>query len=279
VLEATPEELDLVLDQVEAELVQLSEGLARPVPNDTFHVALLLLGQRARSLFRGFTILAGSDTPTAAMALLRPTTEINLILRFIVAKPQLHSEIWVAEGERQSLLLIREFAADGELKAKLGEEVDLDAEWITERHEYVEEVRAKARAAGVAGVSKSASKPVLPGMRTIARNHGDLATREAYTFAYRALSQDIHTGPRAFSAGEFIAHDDGTASFRELADPPHEVRRHRQLNASTFASTLSILSGPLQLDVFGPASALRDALVSAKLVSDPHEWANERSDG
>jgi hypothetical protein len=270
VLKVTAEEFDQALDRVEADLLALRERLRKPVENDLVHTTLLVLGTRASSLFRGFVVLAGSDAPSAALALMRPAVEINLMLRFIVANPELHAELWVAEGERESLKLIREFAADPELAAK-DPALDPASGWATERADYIEEVRAKALAAGVIGVSTKAGGGVMPDMRTIAFSHGDQATREAYTLAYRALSQDVHGGSRAFGAGRFDEVATGRVAFTEFADPVHEVRRNRALNATTFASTLCILSGPLELDVLEEADMLKQILMS--ITVDAEETA------
>jgi hypothetical protein len=272
VLRVSAEEFDLALDRVETDLLRLRERLFEPVRNDLVHATLLVLGTRASSLFRGFVVVAGSDAPSAALALMRPAVEINLTLRFIVANPELHAELWVAEGERESLKLIREFAADAELAAK-DPALDPASDWATERGDYVEEVRAKALAAGVIGVSAKPGGGVMPDMRTIAFNHGDQATREAYTLAYRALSQDVHGGSRAFGAGRFDEIAAGQVTFTEFADPVHEVRRNRAMNATTYASTLCILSGPLELEVLEKADLLKQILMS--ITVEPEDGAGE----
>ena len=111
--------------------------------------------------------------------------------------------------------------------------------------------------------------------RAIAFNHGDQATREAYTLAYRALSQDVHCGSRAFGAGRFDEVATGRVTFTEFADPVHEVRRNRALNATTFASTLCILSGPLELDVLEEADMLKQILMS--ITVDAESDADEKA--
>jgi hypothetical protein len=265
----TPDEYDAALDRVEVDLHDLSQGLREPVPDDVVQKALVALGTRAASLFRGFVELTKSDAPAASLALMRPAVEINLGLRFIVANPELHAEIWMAEGERESLKLVREVAADQELAARHGHALDPTAPWFAERERYVEEVRARALAAAVAGVGSNPGGRVMPDMRTIAFNHGDLASREAYTLAYRALSEDIHGSSRAFQQSHFEQVDERHVQFVEFSDPDREIRRNRALNATTFASTLCILSGPLGLDILDRADTLKQILMSA--TTEPAE--------
>jgi hypothetical protein len=265
----TPDEYDAGLDRVEVELLNLRKGLRDPVPDDVVQKALIALGTRAASLFRGFVELIKSDAPAASLALMRPAVEINLGLRFIVANPELHTEIWMAEGERESLKLVREVAADQELAARHGHALDPSAPWFVERERFVEEVRAKAIAAGVAGVGSNPGGRVMPDMRTIAFNHGDLASREAYTLAYRALSEDVHGSSRAFQQSHFEQVDERHLRFIEFSDPDREIRRNRALNATTFASTLCILSGPLGLEILDRANMLKQVLMS--ITTEPED--------
>ena len=99
-------------------------------------------------------------------------------------------------------------------------------------------------------------------MQTIATAHGDLATREAYTLAYRTLNQDTHAGARSFNAGAFYDAGGGRVGFVEVVDPEEELRRHRALSATTFASTLTLVDEPLGLAVIQEANALKEALLT-----------------
>jgi hypothetical protein len=147
-------------------------------------------------------------------------------------------------------------------------DIDLDAEWVKERQDYVEDTRKQALQAGIVGVSPKKGKLLMPSMRTIAVNHGDLATREAYTLAYRSLSYDVHGSSRAFSGGHFAACDGGTVRFVELSEPDREVRRYRALSSTTFASILCILSGPLELDLLEDASFIKQVLLTSTVEED-----------
>lgn len=262
VVEVTPAEYDMALDRVESDLLGLSNKLQEPVQNHMVQTSLVALGARAAALFRGFIALTRSDAPVAGLALMRPAVEINLSLRFIVVNPELHVEIWAAEGERESLKLVREVARDPELVARHGDALDITAPWFAEREQYVEEVRAKALAAGVVGVSSKPGERVMPDMRTIAFNHGDLASREAYTLAYRALSEDVHTSSRAFQVEHFEVLEGDRIRFVDFPEPAREIRRYRALNATTFASTLCILSTPLGLEILEQADMLKQILLT-----------------
>lgn len=254
-------EYDRALELAEAELTDLSATLDRGAPQDSMFVTSVLgLGIRARTLFLGFIRLVHSDVPIAALALMRPTIEINLTLRFLVKKPELHTELWVAEGERQAAILVREIEADPELLRMAGGEGLISEEWHEDKRGVVAAARAKAIEEGVAGVGVSGS--VMPSIRSIAYDHGDAATREAYTLAYRSLSPAIHTTARSFQHGEFVPIDGGLVTYREFVDAGREVRRHRALNATTFASTLQILSGPLELGIDVKADTVKHILMS-----------------
>jgi hypothetical protein len=67
----------------EGELLELSESLDEPIRPDEYRLAILALGQRARTLFRGFIGLQDTAAPAAGRALLRPMIEINTLIRFL----------------------------------------------------------------------------------------------------------------------------------------------------------------------------------------------------
>lgn len=255
---------DTALSRAERKLTRLGQELERPVNDEMYLRVVLALGKRARSLFRGFVRLHRTDAPVAAFVLLRPAVDINLVLRFLSQNPDLHTQLWEAEGELETLKLIREAERDRELFAKTGWPA-FPATVMEERHRDVERARAAGIVAGVKGVSKEAGKRVFPSMATIAREHGDLATREAYTLAYRSLSQLIHTSSRAFDDGAYRRAGRGRVSFSELRDPEHTIRRHRALNVTTFASTLTLMSGPLDLDIEEQAANVRELFLSGDL--------------
>jgi hypothetical protein len=266
-IDLSPADYDTALERAEQDLEELSQALDQGVADEQFATAVLLLSLRARTLFRGFTRLIHSDVPVAALALMRPTIEINLTLRFLVANPELHTGLWIAEGERQTAIIVREIEADQALFEKASHGEAVSEEWHEEKRAFVEETRAKALEAGVRGVSKSDRQPVIPSMRSIAYDHGDQATKEAYTFAYRSLSHAIHGSSRAFDLGHLESVAGGQVKFvDELAEREHEVRRHRSLNAATFASTLCISAGSLQLGCYDKVDMIRQVLTNMRVA-------------
>lgn len=260
--DTTSEELDEVLDAIDSRLVALGQALSSPVSDDLYHRALVALGHQARSIFEGVAFLATSENKPAALVLMRTAVEINLTLRFLVLLPALHPDIWAAEGDRQTLILVREIAADRELAEKHGH-IDLPDSSVAEREQYIDEVRTRAIAAGVIGVRERGS--LMPDLRTLAVNYGDLATREAYTLADRPFSGSTHGTAGAFGQGCFVREQDGRLTFTEnLGD----LLGTRALNASTFASTLCVLAEPLELDVFNEADQLRGILLEIRHLDD-----------
>lgn len=105
----------------EQELRELGRKIDTCVDEREYERALLALAHRSRALFTGFLDLAESSARVAALVLLRPAVEINLTLRFLKTNPELHTQLWVAEGEYETLKLVREFERDSELVAKVGE--------------------------------------------------------------------------------------------------------------------------------------------------------------
>lgn len=254
----------LLLDRAEADLLKLGRCLDREVPSAMYDMSLLLLAHRARTLFTGVLRLIQSEASAACVALIRPAVEINLTLRFIVANPALHSLMWVAEGERQTAKLAREIEADHELSARLGAE-PLGPEFYASLDDFVEDVRVDAIASGVVGVSKKPRGLIWPSTRTIAVEHGDLASREAYTMAFRSLSQFTHGSARAYRVAGFRVDGDRVSFDDAQAFDAGAQRIHRALNITTFASTLCIVSEPLELDVLDEARLLKDLLVTTSI--------------
>lgn len=58
---------------------------------------------------------------------------------------------------------------------------------------------------------------------------------------------------RGFTFSKYHDAGDGRFTFEELVDVPDHVRRHRALNGIMFASTLTVVDGPLGLGVLGVA--------------------------
>ena len=258
--QVTSAEFDQALERAETDLTEFGARIDTSVPDVAYSRAVIALGHRARALFLGFVALVCSE-PVAAFVLLRPAVEINLTLRFLTSNPELHTELWLAEGEHEAQKLVRAIESDPSLAAMAGD-VTVDEAWHRDKEQFVERARAAGLAARVKGVSKVPGKSVMPSMYEIAHSHGDEATRAAYSFAYRGLSPGVHSSSRAFDLGDFETAAEGRLSFNELLDTTHQVRRHRALNASTFASTLCVLSEPLEIDVLESAGMIRQVLAS-----------------
>src|SRR5579862_5610586 len=252
------------LDAAEQVLTELAERLDQPLEDEPYLRALLALGKRARSLFRGCVELWPTSAAIAGFVLLRPAAEINLMIRYLSDDPDVHTTLWEANGELELLKLIKELESDKELADRTGW-TGLPADVRQQRVDDIEAARAAGLAAGAKGVSTDRGGQLLPSMHTIGRDLGDASTKQAYTLAYRSLSQFIHTSSRAFDDGAFDEVEPGRVMFSELANPEHAIRRHRALNVTTFASTLTLLSEPLGIHVREPAARVRDVFVSGAL--------------
>lgn len=229
----------------EGHLFALATALDQPAPDDEYILTQLALAARSRSLLRGFVALGDGVAPIAAFAVLRPMVEINILMRFLSKNPELHLELWNAEGQRNVLAMVEEHDANESLRERWGES-PLTAAERAARRESVAKARLRAHAAGVVGVGKTG--PVLPTTAAQLRTVDEPGATEAYTLAYRALSADIHAGARAFLRGQLERHADGTASYHDDVGPD-DLLPARALALTTFASTLAIAGGVLGLGI------------------------------
>jgi hypothetical protein len=231
------------------------------VDSGDYPKAVLALGHRARSLFLGFRQLVEGPSPVAAMSLVRPMVEINLLLRFLGQDPELHTELWIAEGQRQIAAFLDDYARDAFLQKRWGP-APMENEALKEQYRAgVRESRKKALDKGVPAVGKTG--PVLPSVREIAKTSGDPGAREAYILAYRIMSADVHVGTWAFRGGAFIERQGGLASYSEPRDPT-DFHGARTLVMTTFASTLCIVSVVLGLNIHERADEIKRAFVPAE---------------
>ena len=111
------------------------------------------------------------------------------------------------------------------------------------------------------GVSSDPRRNVLPNMRDLAYRHGDVTTRHAYWAGYRPTSTHTHASPRGFLDGGWLEVEGDRITFRELRDPIETLRRYRALAMATFASTLTVISDPLELGILDSAARARDLIV------------------
>jgi hypothetical protein len=246
----------------EAELSDLAEALDEPIKPDEHRLAVLALGQRARTLFRGFIALQDSATPTAGRALLRPMIEINMLIRFLNKDPDLHLELWEAEGDRNAASIIEEH---NKLHTDRWGPMPIMDGVLNEKRERVRSARAKALAARTAGVGKKG--PVMPSMAKQLVTIAEPAASEAYTFGYRPMSWETHTNPRVFLSGAFVERNDGTVSYSDATEK-EDLIGVRALSLTTFASTLELVAIILALPIEKSARAVLRSFAPQEIPDD-----------
>jgi hypothetical protein len=239
----------------ESRLLRLAKALDAPVAKERHALALVALGQRSRTLFRAFRQVQRGRAAVAAPALLRPMVEINVLIRFLAKNPELHTELWELEGERNAITIAHEITSSPAMSERWMD-FPLDLASFADRKAEVEKVRAKAREAKIPGVGEKG--PVLPSIVKQLETINESAANEIYTMVYRSLSWDVHGGARALLAGRFLEHRDGSVSYTEDTD---DTEPARALAISTFASTLKLCSLPLHLDIEAEAEDVLRAYV------------------
>jgi hypothetical protein len=168
--------------------------------------------------------------------------EINTLVRFLRKDPDLHVELWQAEGDRNTVTMAEEISASPELLQKLGG-MPLDDAELQERRAKVAAARERAREAELPDGSQ-----VLPSIRGQLKVIDEPAAEIAYTTAYRTASWDIHAGPRAFLTGTWTTHEDGRASYDERL-PPEKLLPTRALAVGIVASTVELIAHELHLSI------------------------------
>jgi hypothetical protein len=189
-------------------------------------------------------------------ALLRPTVEINLLIRFLVKSPDLHTELWEAEGKRNRLTIAKEFASSQQMTERWAAfpfEVD-DAPRF---EAAVDRARAKALAAEVVGVGETGA--VLPSILNLLKVIDEYAAFEAYTMGYRRLSWEVHGGAPALLTERFREHADGTVSYIARRGPGSDGER--EFAISIFASTLRLCGRHLRLGIEDAAREVQETYV------------------
>jgi hypothetical protein len=184
--------------------------------------------------------------------------EINLLIRFLSRNPDLHLELWIAEGQRQVVAFLDEYEQDTYLVSRWGALPDDLREHRESLRELVRVAREKALAAEVEGVGNKG--PVLPSIATMAKTSDDPGAREAYILGYRRLGSDVHIGSWSFKSDAFIERVGGLATY---SDSPGNLDLHaaRTLAASMFASTLCMVSPVLGLDIHERADEIKHRFV------------------
>jgi hypothetical protein len=142
--------------QAEDELLGLARRLDEPASAEPYPLALLGLGQRSGSLFRGFLELQGGNARVVAPVLLRTMVEINIVIRFLKKDPDLHCELWEAEADRLTLAAIDEYLKSPLMEQRWGPLELAEAE-IQARQERMAEARKQGREASVRGIKPKGS--------------------------------------------------------------------------------------------------------------------------
>jgi hypothetical protein len=244
------------IEDAERRLLQLLAAFDEPVAGRDYPLTLLSLGQRSRTLFRGFVELNAGTAPIAARALLRPMLEINLLVRFRRKNPNLHTELWQAEGDRNTVTMAEEIRSTPHLGDVLGDE-PLDAEELERRRAVVAAARKRAQDAGLP-VGGSTVLPSIAGqLQVIAEPAADIA----YTTAYRTASWDIHVGPRGFLVGTYLPHGDGSVSYNESVSAA-ELLSTRALGIGVVASTTQLIAHELALPIEDAVTAIIDTVMA-----------------
>lgn len=247
------------LRTAEDELDRLAAHLETVVPDAGYPTAALALGHRARSLFLGFRQLIEGPTPIAASSLMRPMVEINFLLRFFGQSPELHAKLWIAEGRRQQVAFLDEYAKSRFLVERWGPPPAGQIKLREELRADVQAVREEALAAGADFVKTGA---LVPSAAALVQMLKDPAVEDAYTIVYRRLGADVHAGMQAFEKGIFTPSAGGLVSYSEPQG--HEsFKAERTLVVTMFASTLCILSAVFELGIHDRADAVKQRFMPA----------------
>jgi hypothetical protein len=249
-----------VLPAAEERLLELAEALDTQVPNEDYLVALLALGRRSRSLFGGFVEAARGSTHAVSFYLLRPLVEMNIVLRFLRKDSELHTQMWLAEGDRQALAFLRDV---DEQKLRPPGFEEIPREVAARMKEGIAEARSKAQAARISGVGSTGR--VFPSVREIVQWLDEADVWGGYVFGYRALSWNVHGVRHAYGVGESVLEVDGRVSYSDEVKTLDRVMA-RALAITVFSSVLCIVSEELGLGIEVESGRINTFIAKAKLV-------------
>jgi hypothetical protein len=236
-------------------LVELLAAFDEPVARQPYQVALLALGQRTRTLFLGFIALNASTSPVAARALLRPMLEINILIRFLRKDPDLHTELWQAEGYRNTITIADEIREKPDLREAVGQD-PIDPAELADRRQKVEAARKRALEAGLPVDRGAVLPPVSRQLQVINEPVADII----YALAYREHSWDIHAGPRAFLAGSCTERNDGTVSYSDSVSA-EQLLLSRARASAMVASSMELIGQELDMEITTQAGTIAIAMV------------------
>ena len=252
------------VEQAERALLELARALDRAFQSDSrFHHVVIALGQRSRSLYMAFVHCMEGPAPVASMAILRPLVEINILVRFLGQAPDIRSWLWMAERSRWSLAFVGDVAADPALSARFSSELPSEAVLARWRSE-VEDARDAALAEGVPGVRERGA--LIPTIAEQVRLLDNPVVTEAYVFAYRRFSGDVHAGMLSFDS--LNVDESYGEGFLALSDdaPASALRPTRLVGLTTFASTLRVVGDAVGLDIGDAADRVRLEFMSPDWV-------------
>jgi hypothetical protein len=228
---------------VKRRLLEIAAVFDEAVAPEDYPLALLVLGHRARTLFRAFLELQAGAVPVARRALVRPMLEIKILVRFLRKDPDLHVELWQAEADRNTVTIADEIRRKPHIREAVGED-PLDDTELAARRAKVEQTRKRALAAGL----RVGGSAVLPSISEQLQVIDDPAADIVYTTAYRAASWDVHTAPRAFLVGTWTTQEDGRVSYAESPSLA-ELLGTRALAVGIVASTVELIAHDLHLPI------------------------------
>jgi len=242
------------LESAERALIELGGAFDRPFRAEGSypHVVIALM-QRARSLFRGFVHSFEGPAPIAALVLLRPLVEINILLRFLGQLPEVRAHSWIAERFRWSLAFVEAVAQHENLREKFVAEFPSPAQLAGWR-DVVSEARQLASASNDPSVGPRG--PLIPSTSRQVQLLNDDAATEAYVFAYRRFSGDVHGGLISFDLLHVDERGDDVVSLSEEVSAD-DLRSTRVLGLTTYASTLRVGSESMGLGITEAADAVR----------------------
>ncbi len=247
-------DVEVKLRRSEEQLLRLAKTLDQPVEEIWFKLAVLSLAQRTRTLERALRQVAYGRNAAVAGALLRPMVEINLLIRFLERDPELHTELWQAEGERNVLTITEEITQSPHMRERWAEFIeDMDLSGFEERRKEVAKWRAEAVAAGKPWVGEKKGE-LVPSIAKLVRFLDEPAAFEVYTMGYRVLCWDVHAGARSMLHGNYREVAPGMVTYTDLPDSTTGVR---VFGVATFASTLKLASAHLGLGIEADADAVQ----------------------
>jgi hypothetical protein len=181
--------------------------------------------------------------------------EINILIRFLAKDPDLHVDLWQAEGERTALAMAEEH---NRLHSGRWGKLEIDESTIGERRATIAAARRRAVAAGVPGAERGSA--LVPSTVQQLEVIDENAASEVYTLGYRPMSWEVHSGAQALQNGTFEERNDASVSYSEAATA-EDMAGPRALCLTTFASTLELVAMHLGLAIESQAREIRCSFV------------------